>query len=131
MNYAIRSIRPNLPHRNRMMALFVTCGLLAFIAWGALSYAPPIAKILPFQDKIEHFGAFAALTLWLALSFGRQRKLMIGALAIGAAMALEMAQAGLTATRTASLPDLIASSLGVVAALTFILVAERLIRRRA
>lgn len=109
----------------------VTVFILAAIAWGALTVSPPIPKLFAQQDKFEHFLAFSALTLWLSAMLRPSRWMFAGIFALTCAIGLEGAQALFSTTREASLPDVIASFAGIVAALLFIVLARASLATRA
>jgi VanZ family protein len=114
----------------RIFFSIMTLGLVALIAWGALRYAPPIPKLFDQQDKLEHFIAFAALTLWLTVTLGVRNVFKAIALAIIAAIALEIAQGALSETRSGSVLDAIFSLMGVASASVFMLVIREKLRLR-
>ena len=114
----------------RLFFALLTCGLVALIAWGALRYAPPIPKLFSQQDKLEHFIAFAALTLWMTATLGPKNVLKAIILAIVAAIALEIAQGTLSDTRSGSVLDAVFSLMGVASASVFMLIVREKLRSR-
>ena len=100
--------------------------VLALVAvfWLALMPAPDVARLVSWQDKIEHAALFAGLAL-LALAAWPQRPLAIalGLLAYGAAM--EVAQS-FTAHRVGDPWDWLADAVGLLALLPFVLRRRRL-----
>lgn len=108
----------------------MTLGLCALIGWGALAVAPPIPKFFHHQDKLEHILAFAALTLWITATLGPRHVWKAAAIALAAAVSLELAQGLLSETRSASLADAVASTLGTGMAALFVSLARRLHTRQ-
>ncbi|MAK60074.1 MAG: hypothetical protein CMK09_03755 [Ponticaulis sp.] len=108
----------------------MTLLLTILIVWGALRAAPPIPKFFDQQDKLEHILAFGALTLWLTALTGPRRWKLAGGLAVCAAIGLELAQTFLVASRQGSLPDLIASLIGIVLATLFVISVRHVIRNQ-
>jgi VanZ family protein len=95
-------------------ALWVTAFWLAVLAGIAVSLmpAPPLPDPwFPAADKVQHAVAYAVLFLLGRHAGYGQRTLMLGLLALGAA--IEVAQGALTATRSAEWLDLVADALGV------------------
>lgn len=89
--------------------------LLAAVCAASLVPSPPGPPGV--NDKLVHFGAYAALAFAFAGALGRghNRVVVLGLLALGAA--LEVAQALLTSTRTAEWWDLVADASGIGAGL--------------
>ena len=85
----------------------------------ALSLLPPIPLDgPPDSDKLGHFLAYFTLMAWAVMLFKgwRARVLVAGALVL-LGLGLEFAQATLTTTRQGDARDLLANTLGIVAAL--------------
>ena len=71
-------------------------------------------------DKVQHFIGYAVLSAYAAMLFARLRTQALMALVvIGFGIALEVAQATLTADRTGDAADVVANSLGALAGLWF------------
>lgn len=115
---------------SRIIYAFGSLFIVGLIGWGALNAVPPIPKIFPEQDKLEHICAFGALTLWLSALLGPKRIALYGGLAFLAAVALEVAQGLLSPTRSGDFPDLIASTTGILLAIGFVQLARWLIQSR-
>lgn len=114
----------------RNLFLLPAIGLAGLILWGALNAVPPIPRVFGHQDKIEHFLAFAGLALWLTAGLGPKRLYSALALSAVSAVGLEVAQLLLSPTRTASLPDILASLAGILAAAVFMIIARQMISSR-
>ena len=66
-------------------------------------------------DKIEHFSAYAARSVYAGMLFARRRAQAVAAATlIALGVALEFAQAGLTQSRTGDVVDALANSLGAL-----------------
>lgn len=115
---------------SRLIYAAVSLGIALLIVWGATQAAPPIPKLFAQQDKLEHFLAFGALTLWITAFFGPRHIGLSSALAVLAGIGLELVQAFLIPTRSGSLMDLLASIAGVVACAAFVMICRSLIRSR-
>ena len=77
--------------------LFRIAFVLALVAvfWLALMPAPDIAKLVSWQDKIEHAVLFAALALFALVAWPtRPVAIALGLLLYGAAMELAQSQTG-------------------------------------
>ena len=113
-----------MPSSVRTIFRILFCTLLLAVFWLALMPAPNIAKLVSWQDKIEHAALFAGLAL-LALAAWPQRPLAIalGLLVYGAAM--EVAQS-FTAHRVGDPWDWLADAVGLLALLPFVLRRRRL-----
>lgn len=95
-----------------LRALFVT--LLIAVLILSLMPAPDAPKLLSWQDKIEHFVLFAALTALGLLAWpGRPWRITVAILVYGVAM--ELAQS-MTPYRVGDYLDWIADALGVAIA---------------
>ncbi|MAT33903.1 MAG: hypothetical protein CMK06_01970 [Ponticaulis sp.] len=114
----------------RFLYACVTLALVALISWGAMTAIPPIPKIVPHQDKLEHVLAFGALTLWLTVLFGPRRISWTVVLASGGALALEISQGLFSDKREGDIADLSASLFGIAMAGLSLLALRELIRRR-
>ena len=79
-------------------------------------------------DKIEHFAAFGALTLFARAGWPRINVYIAAALLMGYGVAIELIQGAQMTGRTASLADLAADALGVLAGLAIAAVFIRLHR---
>lgn len=95
-----------------LRALFVT--LLVAVLILSLLPAPDAPQLLSWQDKIEHFVLFAALT-WLGLLAWAGRTLGVAATILVYGVAMELAQS-MTAYRVGDYLDWIADALGVAIA---------------
>ena len=113
-----------MPSSVRTIFRLLFCAFLLAVFWLALMPAPNIAKLVSWQDKIEHALLFAGLAL-LALAAWPQRPLAIalGLLAYGAAM--EVAQS-FTAHRFGDPWDWLADAVGLLVLLPFALRRRRL-----
>lgn len=96
--------------------------------WCVLVIAVIVASLLPAQelppapfdhvDKLEHFLAYAVLSGYAVALFARRRTQALAALAlIALGVALEVAQAQMTADRMPSSADALANALGALAGL--------------
>ncbi len=110
---------------------FVTCLLIAGLAWGALQSVPPIPKLFHQQDKLEHLLAFGALTLWLTAMLKPSRWMLAALISAFGAVGLETAQAAFSPARTASGADVLASLIGITLATAFVLTARKTLRGSA
>ena len=108
-----------MPSSVRTIFRLLFCTFLLAVFWLALMPAPNIAKLVSWQDKIEHAALFAGLAL-LALAAWPQQPLAIalGLLVYGAAM--EVAQS-FTAHRFGDPWDWLADAVGLLALLPFVL----------
>lgn len=86
------------------------------IAVGSLLPGPVVA-VIESWDKLEHAGAYAAFTLWLAGMLERRRYLLAGLAAFVLGLSLEILQGALTATRQPDALDLVANTGGILFAL--------------
>lgn len=111
-------------------ASVVFAALLAVIV-AYFSLVPPGSAPAPqLSDKIRHFIAYAALTVPLALWFGRGRLLLAVSAAALYGAGLEFAQALAGTGREGSVADAVANALGACAGGLAVALAFRL-RRRA
>ncbi len=118
--------------RNRHgLYIAMTLALAGLIAWGALREVPPIPKLFDGQDKLEHFLAFGALMMWLTAFVRPSRWLLAFGVSTLAAVSLELGQAFLTSSRSASLADFLASLTGILAATAFIQLARKTLRSKS
>ncbi|HRK10987.1 VanZ family protein [Thauera sp.] len=110
--------------RKTLRLLFVLVLLAVF--WMALLPAPEVAKLVSWQDKIEHAVLFAVLAL-LALAAWPERPVTIavGLLLYGAAM--ELAQS-MTAHRFGDPWDWVADAVGLLVLVPFALARRRRLR---
>lgn len=81
-------------------------------------------------DKIEHMAAFVSLTILIAMSFPAMPRWLGGAILLGYGLGIELAQANMDLGRHASMADLVADALGILAGLILIALAGRLTRSR-
>lgn len=99
------------------------CALwLAMIAVVAATCLLPARDLppTPFSqfDKIEHFGAYLAMSAYASMLFARMRPQALAALGlIVLGVALEFAQANLTDSRSGDVADALANGLGALAGL--------------
>ncbi len=115
--------------RNRHgLYIAMTLALTGLIAWGALREVPPIPKLFDGQDKLEHFLAFCALMMWLTAFVRPSRWPLAFGISALAAISLELGQACLTSSRSASLADFLASLTGILGATVFIQLARKTLR---
>lgn len=114
----------------RWIKIAMTLFLTALIVWGAMRAVPPIPKLFVQQDKLEHILAFGALTLWLTALTGPKKWMIAACLAGVGAVALELGQHVLIASRQGSLPDLAASLVGVGLACLFVISVRHVIRKQ-
>lgn len=108
-------IRGDLRHPRRWLGVWLGGWALCI----ALSLLPPVSLgAPPDSDKLGHFLAYFTLMAWAVMLFKgwRARLLVAGALVL-LGLGLEFAQATLTTTRQGDARDLLANTLGVLAAL--------------
>ncbi|MGV8941961.1 MAG: VanZ family protein [Lysobacter sp.] len=97
--------------------LAIWFGLFGLVATGSLVPADDVPTVsIPHFDKVQHFIGYAGLSAYAAMLFARFRTQALMALVvIGFGIALEVAQATLTADRTGDAADVVANSLGALA----------------
>ncbi len=90
------------------------CGIIAvLVAIKAASYSPTEPQIFAHQEHFVRVLAFAALTVWTALSIGTQRRGAAAMITLVFAIFVEMF---LVPARDAGLPSIVAANLGIVVA---------------
>jgi VanZ family protein len=91
--------------------------LLALVSWFAFKPATPAADFT-FQDKAEHFLAFATLALVASIGWAQRRtqQLAVASGLLGYGVFIELVQTQLP-TRNGSVADLAADAAGVAAGL--------------
>ena len=89
--------------------------LAGFILYMALIPPPNTPLQIPFYDKVLHFGAFFVLSLFAALPFVQDNKIVIWSLILPTAFgaSIELLQMS-TRTRQGELFDLVADILGTL-----------------
>jgi len=93
-------------------ALLVVAGIII----GSLLPGPVVAEVASY-DKLEHAGAYFALTLWLAGLVVPRRYVWAALAAFALGAALEAVQGLLTVTREPDGLDLVANGAGIALAL--------------
>ena len=93
-------------------ALLVVAGIII----GSLLPGPVVAEVASY-DKLEHAGAYFALTLWLAGLVVPRRYAWVALAAFALGAALEAVQGLLTVTREPDGLDLVANGAGIALAL--------------
>lgn len=102
--------------RSYLTATFVKglCGIIAvLVAVKAAAYTPSDPQVFANQEHYFRVLAFAALTMWIALAIGHQRRGIAAMVALVFAVFVELF---LIPARDAGLPSLVAANLGVVLA---------------
>ena len=106
---------------------WLLAALALVVSWLALSPAPPDGLDTGW-DKLNHAGAFAALTLVAIFAFPRSQRslwlLLAGLLCFGGA--IEIAQA-FTPTRSAEWGDLLADAAGMAAGVFAAVLVTRIV----
>jgi VanZ family protein len=131
-------VTPHLPDRHpngespqRMNARTTTIlrviGLICVGVIAVLSLVPVELRPHIGPKLLEHFGAYFATGLLLALAYPQLRWIIVAVLSVYAA-ALEIAQMWVPG-RTAGIADFVSSSLGVCLGVVLVLVAHRLFSR--
>lgn len=102
----------------RFPALWFAVGLVlaGLIAWGSLSPPDALPKVR-LSDKVQHVGAYVALTLWFAGLLARRRWVMLAAALIVFGLLIEVLQGAMPFGRTSDARDLLANGLGIAAGL--------------
>lgn len=88
----------------------------------------PVPQVFHQQDKLHHLLGFAALAFSMRLAFPLLRLSWIAVLCLGMAVLVELGQ-GYQPHRVASLADMVANVLGVLAGVACSLVAQRALVR--
>lgn len=93
--------------------------LFALIAVGSLMSAAKVPSInIAGFDKVQHFAGYAALSTGAVLLFARLRVQALAVLVVIAfGIAIEFAQAGMTADRMGDTADALANTLGALTGL--------------
>lgn len=95
-------------------ALMVSAVIAASLMPASNLPAPPFAGI----DKVEHFIAYAGLSVYAVMLFARMRaQALSGALLIALGVALEFVQASMSNERAGDSADALANALGVLVGL--------------
>lgn len=113
--------RPGLlrDYRHPLLWLTVYAVMIAVVVTASLMPAqnlppPPFAGV----DKVEHFLAYAALSIYAVMLFARMRAQALSAAAlIALGVALEFVQASMSNDRAGDSADALANTLGVLAGL--------------
>ncbi len=94
--------------------------LMALVVAGSLLPARGLPRPwFPGFDKVQHFVGYALLSGYAVLLFQRMRAQALAALAVMLlGIAIEIAQSGLTQTRTGSVADALTNAVGILAGLT-------------
>ncbi|MBP6726344.1 MAG: VanZ family protein [Thauera sp.] len=101
-----------MPSSVRTIFRLLFCTLLLAVFWLALMPAPNIAKLVSWQDKIEHALAFATLALLAYAGWPRHPlRIAAGLLLYGAAMELAQSQ---TSHRFGDPWDWVADAVGLL-----------------
>lgn len=95
----------------RKLAIAATIACAALIAYLSLAPADGMPEVR-WSDKVNHFIAYLALSVPLAIAIGRKNWIVAIALAAGYGAMMELAQGSLTTMRTPDLFDGIANTLG-------------------
>ena len=103
----------------RRPRLWLGVWLSGWVLCIALSLLPPISLgASPDSDKLGHFLAYFTLMAWAVMLFkGWRARLLVAGSLVLLGLGLEFAQATLTTTRQGDARDLLANTLGVLAAL--------------
>jgi len=103
----------------RRPRVWIGIWIAAIILVIVLSLVPPPALPVPhWFDKVEHFLSYALLSTGAVMLFARMRTQALAAAGlVMLGIALEIAQAALTATRAGDSADALANTLGVFAGL--------------
>ena len=113
-----------MPSSVRTIFRLVFLAVLVAVFWLALMPAPEIAKLVSWQDKIEHAVLFAGLALLAAAGWPRHPgRIAIGLLLYGAAMEVAQSQTGY---RFGDPWDWLADAVGLLVLLPFALRKNRL-----
>ena len=100
-------------HRPFFRALWAVC--LAAVVWGSLASEKELeslTRVLPSNDKLLHFGAYAGLAVLSILAFKSVRGLLCALLLLPLGAFLELGQ-HFSPGRTADLFDALANTCGV------------------
>ncbi|MEO1553479.1 MAG: hypothetical protein AAFR82_06045 [Pseudomonadota bacterium] len=106
----------NEPLLNGLSAKLVKglCGIIAvLVAVKAAAYAPSEPQLFAYQQHFVPMLAFAALTVWTALSIGIQRRGAAAVITLAFAVFVEMF---LVPARDMGIPSVVAANLGIVLA---------------
>ena len=108
-------IRGDLRHPRRWLGVWIAGWVLCI----ALSLLPPVSLgAPPDSDKLGHFLAYFTLMAWAVMLFeGWRARLWAAGSLVLLGLGLEFAQATLTTTRQGDARDLLANTLGILAAL--------------
>lgn len=99
----------------RYRGAWLTLGWLLLLGIGVGSLWPTLPRATAgISDKFMHFAAYACLAFVFAGALQRARWPWLALALIGFGAAIELAQAGLTATRSGEWLDLAANAAGVV-----------------
>ena len=119
------------PYRPLFRALWAIC--LAAVVWGSLASdkdLQSLAPVLPSNDKLLHFGAYAGLAFLSLLAFTGIRGLVFALLLLPLGALLEFGQ-HFSPGRTADLLDELANTCGVFTGIALGLLLPALLLRRA
>ena len=106
-----------LPLRFRRTWLIVGWLFVLGVVYGSLTGNPVITHA-SVNDKLEHFGAYAALSLWFAGIYPRSRYAIIAVGLFLLGVSMEFLQAAMRAGRMKDFHDVIANSIGIAVGLT-------------
>jgi VanZ family protein len=107
-----------LPLRYPYVWLSVGWLLVIVVILGSLLPGPVIREITPpLSDKLEHFSAYFALTIWFCGLYPRVKYLRIAAALLLLGIALDVIQGTMTTTRSFELLDITADAVGIAVAL--------------
>ncbi|MEM7328008.1 MAG: hypothetical protein AAF437_04655 [Pseudomonadota bacterium] len=88
------------------------CGIIAvLVALKAAAYTPSETELFAHQEHFVRILAFAALTVWTALTIGLQRRGAAAMITLAFAIFVEML---LVPARDAGMPSIVSANLGIV-----------------
>ncbi|MEM7640191.1 MAG: hypothetical protein AAF269_14140 [Pseudomonadota bacterium] len=90
------------------------CGIIAvLVAIKAAAYTPSVPELFVHEQHFVRILAFTALTVWIALSIGIQRRGAAAIIALAFAIFVEMF---LVPAREVAVPSIVSANLGIVLA---------------